>query len=170
MKTYLTIFLIAASSLIYSQISTTRVNDLKIGMKLSEVEKITNQKLELTKDENDWLYMQDVDYKGLKLNLGFMEMIDENEQSTFQLYEISTTSTQVKTLSKLGVGNSLEDLWKAYKNYNISVWNQWDEKIEKYSTNERVFQIDDFDTSTALYFYLKEGKVYKISVSFNEGG
>lgn len=63
----------------------------------------------------------------------------------------------------------MEDLWKAYKNYNISIGNIWDEKTEKYTTTERVFQLNDYEVGTAIYFYLRNDKVYEITVSLHEG-
>ena len=85
------------------------------------------------------------------------------------LYSITTTTPKIKTLSNVGVGSSLEDLWKAYKNYNISIGNIWDEKTEKYTTTERVFQLNDYEVGTAIYFYLRNDKVYEITVSLHEG-
>lgn len=153
----------------FAQISTTRMNEIRIASNLAEVETTLNQKLEISKKQDDWLYKTRVNHKGSEFELGFTEYVDENNQTKIELFEITTESASLKTLSQIGIGNSLEDLWKVYKNYNISVWSTWDESTEKYSKTERVFQLNDYDAGTVLYFYLRNDKVYKITLSFFEG-
>lgn len=169
MKKTFTILLFAASLALSAQISTTRMNDLKLGMSLSDVESSLGKPLELTKGENDWGYVTKISHKGAEFSVRFIENQNESGMTYYSLYEVETTSSAVKTLSKVGVGSSLDDLWKAYKNYSISIWKGWDEKSESYSTQERVFQLQDMDASTVLYFYLKNDKVYKISLNYFEG-
>lgn len=169
MKKTFTILLFVASLALSAQISTTRMNDLKLGMSLSEVESKLGKPLELTKGENDYGYVTKISHKGADFSVRFIENQNESGMTYYSLYEVETTSSAVKTLSKVGIGSSLDDLWKAYKNYSISIWKMWDEKTESYSTQERVFQLQDNDASTVLYFYLKNDKVYKISLNYNEG-
>lgn len=169
MKKTFTILLFAASLVLSAQISTTRMNDLKLGMSLSEVESTLGKPLELTKGENDWGYVTKISNKGAEFSVRFIENQNESGMTYYSLYEVETTSAAVKTLSKVGIGSSLDDLWKAYKNYSISIWKSWDDKSENYSTNERVFQLQDMDASTVLYFHLKNDKVYKISLNYFEG-
>jgi len=169
MKKISTLFFLLLVTVSMAQISTTRMNDLNVRAKLSEIETILGEKLELSKKENDWLYTTTVNHKGAELHLSFMDYHDELEGTVFQLFLISTDSNSLKTLSNLGVGSSLEDLWKAYKHYNISIWNEWDENLQKFTPEERVFQISDYDAETALFFHIKNNRVYKISVSFFEG-
>ncbi len=169
MKKILLLFLLFMIQFSFGQISTTRMNEMRIKSTLPEVEKALGQKLEISKKLDDWLYKVTVNDKGSEFELSFTEYTDENGKQIIELYEITTKSTSIKTLSKLGVGSSLDDLWKAYKNYNISIWNSWDEKTEKYSTTERIFQLHDYDAGTALYFQLRNGVVYEISLSFFEG-
>lgn len=153
----------------FAQISTTRMNEIRIKNTLSEVEKALGQKLEISKKLDDWLYKVTINDKGTEFQLSFTEYTDESGKQIIELYEVSTQSKSIKTLSKLGVGSSIDDLWKAYKDYNISIWNSWDEKTEKYSTTERTFQLHDYDAGTALYFQIRNGVVYEISLSFFEG-
>ena len=169
MKSILFSIIIIAASNCFAQISTTRMNDFRLRASLADVEKSVGHKLELAKKMDDWLYKTTVTQNGAEIELGFNQFTDENGQVRTELYEISTKSSAIKTLSKVGVGSSLDDLWKAYKNYSISVWSTWDEKTEKYSTTERVFQLNDNDEGNALFFYLRNGIVYQILLSFNEG-
>ncbi|SMC51202.1 hypothetical protein [Moheibacter sediminis] len=169
MKKTFTILLFAASLALSAQISTTRMNDLKLGMSLSEVESSLGKPLELTKGENDYGYVTKISHKGAEFSVRFIENQNESGMTYYSLYEVETVSSAVKTISKIGIGSSLDDLWKAYKNYSISVWKGWDENTEKYSTTERVFQLQDNDAATVLYFYLRNDKVYKISLNYFEG-
>lgn len=169
MKSIFSILIFSAFLSLNAQISTTRMNDLRLGMSLTEVESALGKPLELTKGENDWGYVTTVSHKGADFFVRFTENQNESGMTYYSLYEVETTSIAVKTLSKIGIGSSLDDLWKAYKNYSISVWKGWDEKTEKYSTTERVFQLQDNDASTVLYFYLRNDKVYKISLNYFEG-
>ncbi|MGB6082932.1 hypothetical protein [Moheibacter sp.] len=153
----------------FGQISTTRMNEIRLQSSLADIENALGQKLDLSKKLEEWFYSTKVTHKGSEFLLNFSEYSDENNQMKIQLFEISTQSASVKTLSNIGVGSSLEDLWKAYKNYNISIWRLWDDKSEKYSTTERVFQLNDYEAGTALYFYLRNDKIYKITLSFSEG-
>ena len=169
MKIYYTLGFLLLFGFSFSQISTTRMNEMRINNTLPQIEKALGKKLEIARKVDDWLYTINISDKGSDLSLGFMESMDENDKTTFVLYEVKTKSTKIKTLSNLGVGSTLDELWKAYKNYNISVWQTWDEKTEKYSTTERVFQLNDHDASTAIYFYLRNDKVYEIVVTLQEG-
>src|SRR5690554_4673170 len=115
MKKLSTLFFLLSLSFSMAQISTTRMNDINVRAKLSEVETILGKNLELSKKENDWLYTTTVNHKGAELHLSFMDYHDELEGTVFLVFLISTESNSLKTLSNLGVGSSLEDLWKAYK-------------------------------------------------------
>lgn len=145
------------------------MNEIRLQSNLADIENALGQKLDLSKKLDEWFYSTKVTHNGSEFLLNFSEYSDENNQTQVQLYEISTRSASVKTLSNIGVGSSLDDLWKAYKNYNVSIWRMWDQKTEKYSTTDRVFQLNDHDAGTALYFYLRNDKVYEITLSFSEG-
>ncbi len=169
MKILYTVLLFPVTILLNAQISTTRMNDLKLGMTLSEAESKTGQSLELSKGEEDWAYNTKIIQKGTEFILRFIENSGDDDSIHYSLYEIETSSENIKTLSKIGVGNTLDDLWKAYKNYNISVWKSWDSETETYSERERIFQLEDLDAGTVLYFYLRNNKIYKISLNYFEG-
>lgn len=169
MKKISTLLTLGIFSFGIAQISTTRMNEMRLNNTLQQVEKALGQKLEITKTGDDWLFYVKVTDKGADFTLGFLESINESNSNELVLYEIKTNSSEIKTLSKLGVGSSIEDLWKAYKNYNISVWQMWDEIEDSNSKTDRVFNIQDHDAGTSLYFYLRNNKVYEIVIGINEG-
>lgn len=169
MKKISTLLTLGIFSFGIAQISTTRMNEMRLNNTLQQVEKALGQKLEITKTGDDWLFYVKVTDKGADFTLGFLESINESNSNELVLYEIKTNSSEIKTLSKLGVGSSIDDLWKAYKNYNISVWQMWDEIEDSNSKTDRVFNIQDHDAGTSLYFYLRNNKVYEIVIGINEG-
>lgn len=168
-KLNLIFILLFVGDCVFSQISTTRMNDLRLEMKLSEVEQVIKKPIELSKNDTEWGYVATIDYNGSIIKLIFSEFSDENGNISFRLNQLETTSTKIKTLSKLGIGNSIDDLWKAYKNYTVSVWKEWDMQTEKYSETNRIFQLIDTDAGTVLNFFLQNNKVYKITLGYNEG-
>jgi hypothetical protein len=169
MKKLLTLTIFALSLTAFSQISTSRMNEMRLNNTLAEVEKALGKKLEIAKKVDDYFYTIKINDKGSDFTLSFIENSDENGRTYYALYEISTKSANIKTLSKIGVGSTLEDLWKAYKSYTISIWNNWDEKTEKYSTKNRTFQLTDLELGTVIYFELENDKVVSVSISLNEG-
>lgn len=169
MKNLFILIFVFVSSQIFAQISTTRMDDFRLNMTLPELEKTLGKKVELTKDENQYNYIYKTNHKGNDFEFLFYELTDENGRSYMNLFQISTTSSKIKTLSKVGVGNTLDELWNVYKNYTISIWNQWDEKTETYHKDNRVFQLYDNDNGNVLYFDIKNNKVVKISLGMNEG-
>lgn len=169
MKKIFTLLTLGIFSFGIAQISTTRMNEMRLNNTLQQVEKALGQKLEITKTGDDWLFYVKVSDKGADFTLGFLESINESNSNELVLYEIKTNSSEIKTLSKLGVGSSIDDLWKAYKNYNISVWQMWDEIEDSNSKTDRVFNIQDHDAGTSLYFYLRNNKVYEIVIGVYEG-
>lgn len=169
MKKFFTLAFLTFSLAAFAQISTTRMNEMRINNTLAEVEKALGRKLEIAKKVDDYFYTIKINDKGSDFNLSFAEMVDDQGRTYYALYEISTKSPNIKTLSKIGVGSSLEDLWKAYKTYNISIWNSWDETPDKYSTKNRTFQLSDYDAGTVIYFELENDKVIEVTLSLYEG-
>lgn len=154
---------------VWAQISTTRMGDLYIETTKSEIEKKIGQKIQLTERKSDFRTGYDavVTHKGVSYQLYFVSNPGGPAgEGGYLLSEISTQSTQIKTISGMGVGNTLDELWKTYKNYNIAVTDYY---LNDGDQTERVFEFLDSDTVTTLAFHFKNGKVYKVSLIVNEG-
>lgn len=83
--------------------------------------------------------------------------MSKTENDTY-LSSISTTSKNIKTLSGIGIGSTLEDLWKAYSSkYNVF--------LDKSNNNNREFRIDDRENGVILTFSLKNEIVTTIRLS-----
>lgn len=137
-----------------AQISTTRMNELKIGMRVSEILKLYGNKPAAIAEGYDIkITVKGIDYL-VSIGNGYLS---KNEQDVY-INSISTKNKNLKTLSGLGVGSSLEDLWKAYSGkYNVL--------LSKSDQNMREFKIDDRDNGTLLNFKLKNEIVTEIELN-----
>lgn len=138
----------------FGQISTTRMNELKIGMRPSEVLKLLGNKPVAIADENETkITLRGIDFT-IEIRSGYLS---KTENDTY-LSSISTRSKNIKTLSGIGIGSSLEDLWKAYSSkYNVL--------LDKSNNNNREFRIDDRENGVILSFSLKNEIVTTIGLS-----
>lgn len=138
----------------FGQISTTRMNELKIGMRPFEVLKLLGKKIAAIVDEGETnVTLKGIDYT-IEIRSGYL---NKTENDTY-LSSISTTSKNIKTLSGIGIGSTLEDLWKAYSSkYNVL--------LDKSNNNNREFRIDDRENGVILTFSLKNEIVTTIRLS-----
>lgn len=155
-----------------AQITTGRMNDIKLNKTQEEIEKTIGQKLKLKSDEYDWLSYAEINHKGIQLKLGFVKLTtEEGTAENYTLYEIRTSSPNIKTLSGIGVGNSLDDLWNTYKkDFNLSVWFLWDDDIQDISKKKRMFELTGLEEYTVIRFYLDNDKITEIVVAVSEDG
>ena len=119
-----------------AQVSTTRINDIKIGAKKSEIEKIIGKKVNVKLNEYGYSDTPtSIVYKGMVYEVYFTPGYDENGNELKDL--VSTTITanhsSLKTLSGITIGSSLNDLVDKYKDYNIKIYDGYDEKTEQSS-------------------------------------
>lgn len=142
------------SAIGFAQISTMRMNELKIGMRPSEMMKLFGNKPMAIADDNETkISLKGIDYN-IEIRSGYLS---KPENDTYLSY-ISTTSKNIKTLSGIGVGSSLEDLWKVYgEKYNVF--------LNKSLDNYREFRIDDRENGTILLFQLRNEIVTKIELN-----
>lgn len=168
-KIFLTTALFAGFFL-QAQVSTTRINDVKLGMKLAELEKAIGQKLKLKMNENGY---PDEPYtlvsKGVTYKISFTTNGEGSDGEKFYVYMIKSTDSSLKTLSGIKIGSTLEELISKYKNLNISIFDGYDDKTDKRTKAFRYFQVDDYDAGSMLQFYLVNDKVASFEVLYNEG-
>ncbi|MGB3453949.1 MAG: hypothetical protein WBA59_08980 [Moheibacter sp.] len=155
-----------------AQITTGRINDIRLNKTQEEIEKTIGQKLKLKSDEYDWLSYAEINHKGIQLKLGFVKLTtEEGTAENYTLYEIRTSSPNIKTLSGIGVGSSLDELWNTYKkDFNLSVWFLWDDDIQDISKKKRMFELTGLEEYTVIRFYLDNDKITEIVVAVSEDG
>ncbi len=155
MKTkYITYLLFCFSTFCFAQISTTKMNELKIGMRPAQIMKLLGNKPAAIADNNE----TNIKVNGINYTIYIQEgYLSKGEGDTY-LGSISTTSKAIKTLSGVGVGNTVEDLWNAYSSkYNVF--------LSKSENNFREFRIQDEENGTMLIFELKNEIVTKININ-----
>lgn len=168
MKTLLTSLILFLGLNLQAQISTTRMGDIYIGKSKATIEKAIGQKINLIETNNYSGQTIQVKHKGITYELTFANR-NINDEPAIILRELATESTKIKTLSGMGVGNTLDDLWKTYKDYRIGLYSEWDNETLRDSETDQFFQIFDYDQNTILQFMLKNEKVYKVSILLDEG-
>lgn len=155
MKTkYITYLLFCFSTFCFAQISTTKMNELKIGMRPAQIMKLLGNKPTAIADNNE----TNIKVNGINYTIYIQEgYLSKGEGDTY-LGSISTTSKVIKTLSGVGVGSTVEDLWNAYSSkYNVF--------LSKPENNFREFRIQDEENGTMLIFELKNEIVTKININ-----
>ena len=167
------IFFIAAfvaGIALQAQVSTTRINDIKLGMKLSELEKLTGQKFKLKL--NEYGYPEGdltIVSKGVTYKVGLTSNGDGNGANNLSVYSVKSTDSSLKTLSGIKIGSTLDELISKYKNLNISIYDGYDDVSGNRTKSFRYFNVDDHDTGSMLQFKLVNGKVSSFDVMYNEG-
>ncbi|WP_413532557.1 hypothetical protein [Empedobacter brevis] len=138
----------------FAQISTTRMNELKIGMRPPEILKLLGKNPAAIADEGEMnITLKGINYT-IELRSGYLS---KTENDTY-LSSISTASKNIKTLSGIGIGSSLEDLWKNYSSkYTIF--------LDKSNDDYREFRIDDKENGTILLFQLRNEIVTKMELN-----
>ncbi|MDH1883825.1 MULTISPECIES: hypothetical protein [Empedobacter] len=170
MKKMFFIAAFVAGIALQAQVSTTRINDVKLGMKLSELEKLTGQKFKLKL--NEYGYPEDdltIVSKGVTYKVGLTSNGDGNGSNNLTVYSVKSTDSSLKTLSGIKVGSSLDELLSKYKNLNISIYDGYDDKTDKRTKAFRYFNVEDQDAGSILQFKLVNDKVASFDVMYNEG-
>ena len=170
MKKLINLFAILFSTILFAQVSTTRINDFKIGMKKAELEKIIGKKINIKMPEGYQEEPSNVLYKGIVYEVYFANQYDDegNQLKDMQLVSVKSKDKSLKTLSGIGVGSTLYELIEKYKDNNIEISDSWDDNGNRIKT-ERHFTINDYDAGTYLFMTLKNGKVVDFYVGYNEG-
>ena len=153
-----------------AQVSTTRINDIKLGMKLTELEKLTGQKFKLKLNEYGY---PDGDLtivsKGITYKVSLMNDEESTAAQNFKVYTVKSSDSSLKTLSGIKIGSSLDELLSKYKNLNISVYDGYEDESGNRTKAFRYFNVEDYDAGTMLQFKLVNGKVSSFNVMYNEG-
>lgn len=166
MKIKLLILLFMGFFVGQAQVSTMRINDVKLGMTKASLETLIGKKIPLKLNEYDYPEGETkIVYKGIPYTIHFGYM---NEKD-FTVSYISSKHASLQTLSGIKLGDSIETLFNKYKSMNFRVYQVWDLETEKRDPNQRIFSIEDYDNGSTLDFKLKNNKIIEFSVMYNEG-
>ena len=170
MKNTINLIALFCSTLIFAQVSTTRINDFKLGMKKSELEKLIGKPINVKFDDDRPPELTNIVFKGIVYELYFMSGYDENGNrlNDMELYSVKSKDKSLKTLSGIGIGSSISELIEKYKDNNIEISDSWDDNGKRTKTT-RYFNINDYDAGTYLQMTLKNGRVTDFYVGNQEG-
>lgn len=163
-RIYLTASLFVLSSLLFAQkVTTSKFGEIVYTMSQKQVAALTPDKLAVYEVTNKNMPEQDIIVHGIKYHISYYKNMKTNQ---FEVYTVSSSNQKISTLSGIKMGSTLEDLWKSYKKYDISIQEGREDEETK---STRVFMINDIDNGCTLSFYLKNNVVVKMMLS-NESG
>ena len=148
------------------EISTLRIGDFKIFMDKPSADKIAGKSLD---PKADYEAMNKVNHHGEMVEVLFMDRYEsENKPNIISLYVLKTKSPKFKTKSGMGVGNTKDELLKAYKDYSNFRMSSYDDTENK-NQKESYFTLSDYQAGTYLSFKMMNNKVVEVSVGIDEG-
>jgi hypothetical protein len=119
------------------------IGDIKLGMKKAEFEKLMNQTYKwpnLTQKKTD--YYQDtipINYKGLEADVIFQKEYNENNREDIAVWEIRSSSDQLKTRSGIGIGDDKYKIISTYEGYTIWIMPEYE---NNYTTKSKTKSSD----------------------------
>lgn len=145
---------------------------MQLGMSNTELEKVLNKKIVLTKNYLDTLngYYLDtakIKYKNADVLLEFQRSYYATYQFRMRLVGIRSASPLYKTASGIGVGSDRLSIIQEYDTYHTNIYPVYPRSFKKENSNgESVIRILDDAASTmdgsdayTMVFYLKNKKV-----------
>lgn len=173
MKLLSTTILVFLSLSLIAQTSTVTMNgigDIKLGMKKTEFEKLMNQSYKwpnLTAKKTD--YYQDtihINYKGLEADVIFQKEYSENNKEDIVVWEIRSSSEQLKTRS--GIGDDKYKIISTYEGYTIWIMPEYENNYTTRSRTKSAIWLHG-DSGNVIIFYLNNNRVTGMSVTYFEG-
>ena len=156
-------FLLFTSAVFAQKVTTSKFGDISYKMTQMHVATLTPDKLAVYDVNNPEMPEHEIEINEIKYHISYYKNLVDKR---FDVYEVSSTSSKLSTLSGIKIGSSLDDLWKVYKKYDISVQDILEDNETK---SVRTFTINDLDNGCTLNFYLKNNKIVKMAL-VNESG
>jgi hypothetical protein len=165
-------FTLNAQTTSTTTVTMNGMSDIKLGMKKADFEKLLNQSFKmphLTAKKDD--YYQDtvhINYKGMEADVVFQKEYSENDKSDITLYEIKSSSPQLKTKSGIGIGDDKYKIISTYEGYTIWIMPEYENNYTVKSKTKSAVWLHG-DNGNVIIFYLDNNKVTCMSVSYYEG-
>lgn len=148
------------------------IGEIKVGMTKTEVEKLTGQSIKLVqllKKTDD--YTRDtisLTHKGISYQLIFDKDYMNEKPKGFILYEVRSSTAQLKTKSGIGVGDDKLKIVSTYGDYMLQIQPEYEnDYTTKSKTKSTVWLYGD--SETVLIFYLENNRITGFSVMYSEG-
>jgi hypothetical protein len=175
MKLFLAALLCLLSFLSFAQTTTVSmggIGDIKLGMKKADFEKLLNQKIQLPHlSAKDSDYYQDtvhISYKGTEADVMFQKEYNENDKYDIVVWEVRSSSPQLKTKSGIGIGDDKYKIISTYEGYVIWIMPEYENNYTVKSKTKSFIWLHG-DSGNVIIFYLDNNKVTGMSVTYEEG-
>lgn len=148
------------------------IGDIKLGMKKADLEKLVNQSFglpHLTAKNDD--YYQDtvhINYKGIEADVIFQKEYGENNKYDIAIWEIKSSSNQLKTKSGIGIGDDKYKIISTYEGYTIWIMPEYENNYTTKSKTKSTIWLHG-DDGNVIIFNLDNNKVVAIRVTYFEG-
>lgn len=154
-------------------VSMNGIGDIKIGMKKTDVEKLTGQTIKLVnlvKKGDDWSRDTiNLSFKDVSYVLVFdKDYVNEKSQG-FIVYEVKSNSPQLKTKSGIGIGDDKLKIVSTYGDYMIQIMPEYEKDYTIKSKIKSTVWLYGDESGKVIIFYLTNNKVTGFSVMYNEG-
>lgn len=151
------LFLLLSIWVTAQKVSTTAFGDIQMTLSDWQVNQLVKDKLLVLDVSEPEMPNQNIQVNGVDYHIIYFKNLRTKKLS---IMYVSSESTKLKTLSGIGIGSSVNELWQKYKNYHIAYASN--------GGNEKTFTLYDHDHQTELQFIVKNQKVTKITL-FNYG-
>jgi len=147
------------------------IGDIKLGMKKVELEKLVNQNFTLphlgSKKDESYQDTVRINYKGIEANVIFQKEYSENDKYDITVWEIKSSSPQLKTKSGIGIGDDKYKIISTYEGYVIWIMPAYENNDSKSKTKSSIWLHGD--DGKVIIFYLDQNKITAMSVTYFEG-
>lgn len=154
-------------------VSMEGISDIKVGMKKAELEKLLNQSLTLPRlFQNANEYFQDtvhISYKGTEADVVFQREYSDEKRYNPIIWEVRSSSRQLKTKSGIGIGDDKLKIINAYPNYTLHLIPEYENDYKTKSKTKSTVWLFGDEGDRVIIFHLTHNKVTSVSVMYSEG-
>lgn len=153
-------------------VSMAGIAEIKVGMTKAQLEKLLNQPIKLSKLSKNEGYDRDTvhcTYKDLQLDVVLEKQQMENDKTEILVWEVRSSSPQVKTRSGIGIGDDKLKIVSTYEGYLIYIMPEYENNYTTKSKNKSTIWLHGDESGKVIIFYLTDNKVTGMSVTYDEG-
>lgn len=149
------------------------IGPFKLGMTITEVEKITGQKVSLTKKTEEYILDTiSVNYKGAELKITFYSEYIEQDKYKIAVYAIASSSPLCKTRSGISIGDEKLKIITTYDTYFMEIAPDVEDAGNgeyKNSKTKSTIILHGQNENGVIEFRLLNNKVISFTVMLYEG-
>lgn len=153
-------------------VSMSGIAEIKVGMKISELEKLINQPIKLNRLAKKDSYEMDTvtcTYNGLDATV-VLQREEVNEKPEVVVWEVRSSNAQLKTRSGIAIGDDKLKVISTYEGYTIYIMPEYEgaDYSIKSKTRSTIWLHGD-ESGKVIIFYLTNNKITSMSVTYDEG-